>query len=332
MPTVSLVVPFLNEEDSLPACCAFIEEKAQQVSYGIELLFVDDGSSDDSVKIISEYPFLYCESVHIISLTKNFGSHAALRAGIKLATGDYCTYMGADLDEPEAMLDVMYDSICEGYDAVCIDKISMQVSAIDRATSLIYSGLIRKFAVKNYSKNGINNIMFNKKIIQFLNSNVEANSSIQLQIINAGYKSTLIGMKYRERVSGASKWTFSKKVKLFIDSFVSYSYTPIRFVSIIGFVFAFLGLIFGLYTVFVRILSPEMVPGYATIIVVLLFGFGLTNISLGIMAEYLWRTFDSARNRPVFIVDDTITVKEMTEPISLPWIKLPEPTEESTIQ
>jgi dolichol-phosphate mannosyltransferase len=310
MSTISLVVPFLNEEDSLSACCAFIETKAKQAPYDIEVLFVDDGSSDNSVRIISDYPFLHCKSVRIICLSKNFGSHAALRAGIKKATGDYCAYMGADLDEPETMLDVMYDTICQGYDAVYVEKTVMQISVFNRATSLMYSALIRKFAVKNYSRHGINNIMFSRKIIDYLNSNVEANSSIQLQIINAGYKSTLIGMEYRERVSGTSKWTFSKKVKLFIDSFVSYSYAPIRFVSIIGFIFAFLGFAFGLYTVIFRIFNPEMEPGYATIVIVLLFGFGLTNISLGAMAEYLWRTFDAARNRPIFIVDDTIVIKE----------------------
>jgi dolichol-phosphate mannosyltransferase len=151
--------------------------------------------------------------------------------------------------------------------------------------------------------------MFNRKIIDYLNENIEVNSSVSLQIIDAGFDSAIVGMNYRMRAGGSSKWTLSKKIKLFIDSFVSFSYMPIRVVSIVGILFAAVGIIYGIYIIIARLLYPEMQQGYATIIVLLLFGFGITNISLGVIAEYLWRTFDAARNRPVFIISEEIDIK-----------------------
>jgi dolichol-phosphate mannosyltransferase len=309
MPTVSVVVPFLNEVDNLPLCCKFIETKAASAKYELEVIFVNDGSTDDSVLVIENYAFEYCRHVHIISLSKNFGSHAAIRAGISKSTGDYCTFIGADLDEPADMLDVMYENIVKGHDAVYIEKTAIAAGAINRLTSRCYSALMRKYAVKNYRKGGVNNIMFNRKIADYLNENIEANSSIQLQIVDAGFDSVVIGMDYRMRAGGTSKWTLSKKVKLFIDSFVSFSYMPIRAVSVVGILFATIGIIYGIYLVILRLFDPSLPQGFATIVALLLFGFGVTNISLGIISEYLWRAYDVARKRPAFIISKEENLK-----------------------
>jgi dolichol-phosphate mannosyltransferase len=310
MPTVSVVVPFLNESDSLPLFCEFIEAKAAAAEYEMEVIFVDDGSTDDSMRIIESYEFKYCARVRIIGLSKNFGSHAATRAGISQATGEYCTSVSADLEEPEDMLDVMYGKITEGHDVIYIEKASVENGGfVNRFASHAFSALMQKYAVKNFRRGGVNNIMFNRKIVDYLNENIETNSSLQLQIIDAGFDSVVVGMDYRERAGGSSKWTLSKKIKLFIDSFVSFSYMPIRAVSTVGVLFAAVGIVYGIYLIIARVLHPEMQQGYASIVALMLFGFGITNISLGVIAEYLWRTFDAARNRPAFIISEEIDVK-----------------------
>jgi dolichol-phosphate mannosyltransferase len=306
MSIVSVVVPFFNEEESLPVCCDHFDNIASKAEYDVDLIFVDDGSTDSSVDVISAFEFQHCYEVRIVKLSKNYGSHAAIRAGICIAHGDFCTYAGADLDEPENMIDVMYENIINGFDAIYIEKNTIVISALARITSLIYSALVRKYAVKEYGRGGINNIMFNRKIIDYLNNNIEANSSIQLQIINAGFKKTTIGMDYRKRVVGETKWTLSKKIKLFIDSFVSFSYAPIRAISIIGILFSMAGLIYAIITVISYFTNPMLIRGYATLVIILLIGFGITNLSLGIISEYLWRIFDAARSRPVFIVYEVV--------------------------
>ena len=117
-------------------------------------------------------------------------------------------------------------------------------------------------------------------------------------------------MKYQNRALGKSKWTLSKKIKLFIDSFVAFSFMPIRLVSIIGIVMFLLGVIYGIVIVVSRLLHPfDAVAGYATLASLLAIGFGITNISLGIISEYLWRTYDAASRRPAYIIADVTRYK-----------------------
>ena len=309
MTIVSVIVPFLNEKDNLNAFCDYIDNKASKADYQMEVIFVDDGSTDNGIEVIQSHSFQYCNKVKIIRLSKNFGSHAAIRAGISKATGDYCTYVDADLETPENMLEVMYENITIGYDAVYIEKTAIEKNVFSKITSKMYSSLMRKYAVRDYRKGGINNIMLSRKLVNYLNENNENNSSLMLQIIDAGFESITINMEYRTRAKGKSKWTMAKKVKLFIDSFVSFSFFPLRLVTIVGFALALAGIIYGAYIVIIRLFFQHLEQGFATMAALLLFGFGITNISLGIIAEYLWRTFDAARNRPVFIVSKEIDIK-----------------------
>jgi dolichol-phosphate mannosyltransferase len=310
MNVITAIIPFLNEEENLVQFCEFIDSLSVGKDYSIEAIFVDDGSTDHSIQIISAFNFKHCVDVKIIKLTKNFGSHAAARAAIREARGDYCVFLGADLQEPAEMIDSMYNEIIHGYHMVCVEKRHVQVGMISKMISAIYTTLMRKFAVKNYGSGAVNNIMFDRKVIDFLNDNIELNSSLNLQIIDASYKSKTIGMDYNRRNAGRSKWTFSKKSKLFIDSFVSFSYVPLHMVTVLGIIMAIIGAVWGIYIIIARLVSSATpVSGYASIAALLLFGFGATNISLGILAAYLWRTFDVARKRPAFIVDEIIEHK-----------------------
>lgn len=305
MEGLSIVVPFLNEYSGIEMFCAELDQYAEKVTFPIELVFVDDGSDDNTDILIHKYQFSKIKKAKVITLSKNFGSHAAIRAGVSNSYYDVCTWMGSDLQEPIEFLELSYEKIKDGYDAVYVEKNSIKVSTFERGFSKIYSSMMRRFAVKNYSSGGISNIVFNKKIKTLLNNNVELNSSIMLQIMDAGYKYTTLSLNYKERSTGVSKWTLSKKIKLFIDSFVAFSFLPIRLVSIVGLIMFFIGIAFGFGVVISKIINPASpIAGYPTLASLISIGFGITNISLGIIAEYLWRAYDAARNRPVYIISD----------------------------
>ena len=308
---MSIVVPFLNESEGISLFCETLDKYAGQLDFKLELVFVDDGSDDDTSSIISQYSFVHVNKAKIVTLSKNYGSHAAIRAGVMEATYDVCTWMGSDLQEPIEFVKKAYDKISEGYDAVYIEKTTIKISPLSRFFSKTYSYMMRKYAIDNYSLDGVSNIVFNKKIKELLNENVESNSSIILQIMDYGFKYYSFSMDYSARTAGKSKWTFAKKVKVFIDSFVAFSFMPIRLVSIIGILIFILGIIIGLATIANKILNPAVPIGYSTLSSIMALGFGITNISLGIIAEYLWRAYDAARKRPVFTVSDVITIVDV---------------------
>ncbi len=302
---ISIIVPFLNEEDNVIKFCSTLDNYREKCCFPIELVFVDDGSTDGGVALLSNYEFTNIDCYKIIKLSKNFGSHAAIRAGIANASHDICTWMAIDLQDPIEFLQIGYEKITSGLNSVFFEKKTIKVSRIERCFSKIYDYLMIKYAVPNYGKGGIACIMFDGKIKRYLIENEELNSAINLQIINAGFKNITIPMDYHERAAGQSKWTLSKKIKLFIDSFVAFSFMPIRLVSIIGILMFLAGVVYGIFTIVSRLMHPnEAVAGYATIVTILALGFGITNISIGIIAEYLWRTYDAASGHPVYIISD----------------------------
>lgn len=308
---ISVIVPFLDESEGIELFCREMDRYAAGVSFFIELVFVDDGSSDRTAELIGQFSFQSIVSVKIVKLSKNFGSHAAIRAGLQYARYEICTWMGSDLQEPVEFLEISMEKMSQGFEVVYIEKENIEISKLSRLFSKIYSLLVRKYAVKNYGTGGISNIVFNGKVKQMVNENIESNSSIHLQIMYAGFRGITLPMNCSARVAGKSKWTYAKKIKLFIDSFVSFSYAPLRLVSMIGIFMFFMGIIIGLQTLVNKIINPAVPIGYSTIICILSLGFGITNISLGIIAEYLWRTYDAARKRPVFIVSKVDEIKHM---------------------
>lgn len=304
---ISIIVPFLNEEMTLPVFCDTMKGFVRDLSFPVEFVFVNDGSTDNSLKILQEYPFDAKTSVKVVNLSKNFGFHSAVRAGLMNAAYDICTWFSADLQEPLEIIQIAYDKIHNGScEVVYFSKRTVGVSKLNRFCSKIYSHLMQKYAIKAYSSDGTATVAFGKKVKNFLNKNVERNSEIVLQIMDMGFQYESVALDYHARTVGKSKWSLSKKIKLFIDSFVAFSYMPIRLVSIIGGIIFMFGIVLGIITIVNWICAPEVPTGYSTLTCIMALGFGITNISLGIIAEYLWRTFDAARCRPAFIISNVI--------------------------
>lgn len=303
---VSVIIPIYNEYEGIPYLVdnlnTFFEEHPQLYP---EVIFVNDGSKDRSVERLEEMEHRTYRA-KIISLSRNFGSHAALRAGISIASGELICFNYADLQDPLELILRMEEKVKAGYEIIWAHRESTKVSLGERTFSSLYAYLMKKFAFSNFPEKGFDIVMFNKKVVVQVKNNVEANSSIFLQILGMGFRQTSISYKKMERKTGVSKWTISKKIKLFIDSFVAFSYAPIRMVTIIGIAMFFLGIIWTIYIVTRKLVYHDLASGWPALMSILTIGFGITNISLGIIAEYLWRTLDASRKRPVFIIDKIV--------------------------
>ena len=307
MKKVSVIIPAFNEEENIDR---LVEELnlyfKDELRYSAEIIFVNDGSSDatmEKLKSASHKSYSY----KIIGFSRNFGSHAALRAGILQAKGDYITFMYADLQDPLSLVSKLFEEIEDKQtDIAWAFRSKTSAGTTEKLFSSAYAALMRKYAIPNFPKKGFDIVMFSKKVKNCLDHNVENNSSVFIQILSLGFKQSGITYEKQERILGKSKWTLSKKIKLLIDSFVAFSFAPIRLVSFIGIAFFILGICWSAYIIYRKFMYDDLASGWPALLSILMVGFGITNICLGIIAEYLWRTLDASRKRPVFVIDEIV--------------------------
>ncbi len=310
-PKISVIIPFYNEADNIAYLVTSLNNFfAENTDYLAEVIFVNDGSKDNSVELLKKESHRNYES-KIVSFSKNYGAHAAVRAGIANAKGDYITSICADLQDPLEVITRLLAECKKDNDIVWAFRKSTASGFAERTFSKIYSSLMKKYAISTYPAKGFDIVMFSRKVQQFINQNIEANSNVFLQILTFGFSQSSIGYDKQARKTGKSKWTISKKIKLFIDSFVAFSFAPIRLVSMVGISFFFLGLLWTIYIITRKLLFNDLAAGWPALMSILMIGFGITNISLGIIAEYLWRTLDASRKRPVFIIDEIIELNHL---------------------
>ena len=307
---VSVVVPLYNEGEGISILVETLSYYANSgLPFDVEFIFVDDGSTDDSWNKLRQQDYNF--DATLLKLAKNTGSHIAVRAGFMQARGDYIVFLTADLQYSPELLTKLYAQIVKGFNIVRAERnVQSYASILTKTTSRLYASLMRRFAIANYPKKGFDIIMFDRKVLKEMNDNIETNSSVLLQLISLGYAQDAVKIDVDERKFGSSKWTFSRKLKLSIDSFVAFSYFPIRMVSILGALFFLLGLIGSAYLVIYELIIGGLELGWPSIMCLLLMGFGITNISLGILAEYLWRVLDSVNGRKPFVVDETLRFGE----------------------
>ena len=306
---VSIVIPIYNEEDGIHILIKKISEYYLVRKFEFEIIFVNDGSKDLSHQEILKYKPLQfpCK---LISLSRNFGAHAAVRAGFNISKGKLTTCIPADLQISFDAIEILYLKALEGFDIVYGVREVKDSGTFGKMFSRLYARLMQKYVNKDFPFKGLETLMISEKVKDSFNKNIESNSSVFLQALSIGFNKSFIDIEKSDRKTGKSKWTVSNKIKLLIDSFVAFSYAPIRFVSFIGISFFVIGVFWTIYVIIRNFLYDDIASGWPALTSILLLGFGITNIGLGIIAEYLWRTLDSSRNRPVFIIDDIVELND----------------------
>ncbi len=301
-PDISIIIPAFNEEAIAQTTVETLDAYLASQSFSAEVLFVDDGSQDQTVAIVEQTPMPHaCK--RIVKLSRNFGSHAAIRAGLYHAKADRCALYYMDMAESPDILKAFYEKLQEGYEVVGSQRVGYKPSRGSR----IYSWLQKKYICPAYPEDGISSFALGKHAKRALNENIESDSSVFLQIYTMGFRKCLIQSRIQEREKGVSKWTFRKKVTLLVDSFCSFSHAPLHLITGVGFVFALAGFLYALGLSVAKLFRlAEFELGFPMLISVLLLGFGLTNVALGVISEYLVRTLDASRRRPAFIVESVI--------------------------
>jgi dolichol-phosphate mannosyltransferase len=309
MSKLSIIIPVYFNGETLPLLYQDMKEKLLSKLIDYEIVMVDDGSEDNSWDEMQKIQALDSK-VKLVKLSRNFGSHAASLAGLAACSGDCATVKSADLQEPSELILDMYESWGKGNKVILAVRTDREEGVFQKLFANIYYWLVRKFALKTMPKGGFDCFLIDRKVIEVLQLLDEKNSSMTLQILWAGFKKDQINYVRKKRNAGHSRWTISKKIKLVVDSLVGFSFIPIRFMSLVGFIFFCFSLIWGITVLFGKVFGNITVEGWTTLMILLLFSAGLIMLTLGILGEYIWRGMDAARNRPVYLVDEIINSSE----------------------
>ncbi|MDB9314245.1 glycosyltransferase family 2 protein [Spirulina sp. CS-785/01] len=308
-PTVSIVIPLYYAESLCPRLLEALETLAQanQETFNTEIVFVDDGSKDrtfELIRHIQPHSFQY----RAIRLARNFKSYIAILAGIHYATGDYITFLPQDLQEPPALVYELYQELQTGYDVAWAVRRSRGDSLWDRLTSNLFHRLMHRIWPE-WPKTGADMFMITRPVAKVLQGMQEKNSHITGQILWSGFRQTRIFYNRQKRKTGKSGWKFWSKVELAVSVITQFSYLPIRACTALGMSLAVLGFTYGIVVFIARLTHSIPVQGWSALMIVLLLMGGFQLIFLGIIGEYLWRTFDEVRKRPVYIVMEEVIVE-----------------------
>jgi polyisoprenyl-phosphate glycosyltransferase len=289
----------LNLPDTIPRLLGLLEK----ISYELELVFVDDGSRDRSLEILLKYQALYPNNILVIKLTRNFGAFAAIQAGFVKATGDCVGVIMADLQDPLDLFLEMVKNWEKGTKAIFAVRANRDDPILSKFFSKTYYSLFRRFAIPDYPKGGFDFLVIDRQVVNDVNKIHEKNTNIMSLIYWLGYSYVTIPYFRKKREKGKSKWTFGKRFKLAVDSFVGFSYFPIRLLSALGIVFALFAFVYGAIVIYKWAIGKIPVEGFTALMIVVTFIGGIQMIMLGVLGEYLWRVLDQSRNRPIFVID-----------------------------
>ncbi len=310
MRKLSIVVPVyfneLNLPDTVPQLLA-LAPKLAELELGLELVFVDDGSGDRSLAILREFQVQHPERIQVVKLTRNFGSMAAIQAGLEVASGDCVTVISADLQDPPDLIVEMAHHWRKGTKTVLAVRTDRKEPLSQRAFASVYYGLMRRYAIPGYPPGGFDFMLIDRQVVEELRRAREKNTNIMSLVFWLGHHPVMIPYVRRGRDKGKSRWTLSKKIKLFIDSFVAFSYVPLRAASALGLLLAVAAFIYGAGVVIIRMTHGVEVQGWTALVVLLTFTSGVQLTMLGVLGEYLWRVLDASRNRPGFVIDEVFS-------------------------
>lgn len=299
---LSLLIPVLNEEENIRLLIPAVDEAfASEKDTALEFVFVDDGSRDATYSILADMASRDSR-IMVLRLSRNFGSHAALLAAFTHCTGDVASYLAADLQDPPAVLIQMLHKWREGAPVVWGQRIKREEPLSQKLFAQLYYQLIRRYALPQFPAGGLDICMIDRKVIDTIVEMREKNTSIFGLVLWSGFPQAFVSYERGQRQRGTSRWTLGKKVKLVVDSFVAFSFTPIRLVTYLGLTFAFLGFGYGILTIIRALLGYTAIEGWASLITIVVFLSGVQLLMLGIVAEYLWRTFDESRGRPPYVI------------------------------
>lgn len=305
-PLISIVSPVYKAEKIVDLLVQRIIDEVTKITQNFEVILVEDGSPDNSWEAIQRN----CQRDHRIKgvkLSRNFGQHQAVTAGLEIATGELMVLMDCDLQDDPMYIPLLYQKYQEGFDTVFTKRIGRRHSFFKLITAKIYHLLFVLFSDKNYDLNMGSLVLFHEKVRrEFLK--IKDKDRLYIQLLKwVGFRQTHLAVKHHDRVEGASSYSFFKLLKIALQGWTSHSDKLLRLSVYVGFFFsitAFLAILLIIFLYFYQ----GFQSGWASLFVLILFSTGLILISIGIAGIYIGKTFEQSKNKPLYIIDRKINL------------------------
>lgn len=300
---ISVIFPTCNEQDNLSLLHSRLLNLATAMpEHDFEFIFVDDCSSDRTPSILQEIA-KEDDRVQTIRFARNCGSHAAVAAGLHFCNGEVAIMLASDLQDPPEIIPQLLLQWEKGFKVVWgVREKREGESSSTLVCSRIFYFLMNRLTDISQPPTGADVFLIDRAVIEAFKNSPEKNTSVYMLIAWLGYPQTHIKYVKEPRHAGTSKWTTSKRLKLFFDSLISFSYVPLRFMSLMGAISAFLGLLYAFH-VFINALKGNPIQGWSSIMIVVLILGGFQMSMMGMLGEYLWRTYDETRGRPRYVIE-----------------------------
>ncbi len=301
--SVSLIFPVYDEESNIGVLYERLNSVVSKISgCSFEFVFVDDCSLDKTPEILKSFSEKD-KRIKIIRFARNCGSHAALAAGLYDCRGSCAIGLAADLQDPPEIIVSLIEEWKKGAHIVWGARAKREgESFLTRFFSKLYYAMINQFTNVRMPPLGADVFLADRVVIDTFRQVTEKHSSVFMTLAWLGFKQITIEYVKQARLAGKSKWTLGKKIKLALDSLLAFSDVPIRYMSVFGFFTALLGFLYASFT-FWYFLHGSPVTGWTSLMIVILTIGGVQMIMLGVLGEYLWRTFDESRGRPRYIIE-----------------------------
>ena len=305
---LSIIIPVYNESENIHLLIERINKFTLQLNQPSEVLFIDDHSNDETPILLKKY----CDedqNLKYIRLSKNFGSHIAIIAGLKYCKGDCAVFLAADLQDPPELITEMIDKWKDNNDVVwAVRETTEGISFFEKLFSRLFYFIFNMASDISLPPKGADFALLDRKVINSLLQSTGTKPSLGALISWLGFKQTEISYIKEARKFGKSSWTLTKKINALVDAFVGFSVLPLRVMSYLGFTFASLGFLYSLFLIVLKITSNKPIVGWTSIMVVVLILGGLQMLMIGVIGEYLWRNLEESRKRPLFLIEDKVGI------------------------
>ncbi len=300
-PFLSIVVPVYNEEDCLDAMVERLGSVLSAIDCDYEIIFVNDGSGDNTLELLQKHAH-NDEHIRFIDFSRNFGHQFALAAGIDHASGDAVVTLDGDLQHPPELIPALLKHWQDGKDVVYTVRASNRGHGLKELFSRIYYWILRKLTGVEVPTGGADFRLLDRRVADSLRACREQYVFVRGLVPWLGFTQQAVLYDADERFGGETKYAARRMIHFALDGVFSFSTVPLRLISMLGAITISLGLVYGGYTIAVRLFSDTAASGWASLVVVILVFSGTQLLSLGILSEYVGRIYDEVKRRPRYVV------------------------------